>query len=232
MALVPARGGSKGIPRKNLSPLAGKPLIAWSIEEALASVGVERVVVTTDDREIAEVSRHYGAHTPFLRPAELAQDDTPTIDAVLHAVEWLEEHEGYTPDYVLLLQVTSPMRIADDIDEVVSLAADKKADTVVSLTLTHSHPYWMMSLDEEQRLSTFMGFEFRELATTYGFRQNLPSAYSLNGALYLVRRTALLENRSLYGESCFGYVMPEERSMDIDKPLDLAIAEVVLRARE
>ena len=132
LGLIPARGGSKALPHKNIRQFAGKPLIAWTIETALACPMLDRTIVSTDDPEIADVSRHWGAEVPFLRPAELARDDTPGIEPVLHAVRWLGENEGYRPDYVMVLQPTSPLRTTEDIEAAIQLARDRQADGVVS----------------------------------------------------------------------------------------------------
>src|SRR5262245_38953077 len=153
LAIIPARAGSKTVPGKNLAPLVGTPLLAHSIAAARSARGVERVVVSTDGPEIVAAARRWGAEAPFLRPAELAQDDSPTIAAVLHAVQWLEEHEGYRPDYVLLLQPTSPLRTAGDIEAATALAVARDADTVVSVCEMKPHPFWAMRLSKDGSLA-------------------------------------------------------------------------------
>jgi N-acylneuraminate cytidylyltransferase/CMP-N,N'-diacetyllegionaminic acid synthase len=230
LAIVPARGGSKAVPGKNLAEVAGKPLIAHSIAAAGAARGVERVVVSTDDPAIADAARRHGAEAPFLRPAELARDDSPTVAAVLHAVQWLEEHEGYRPDYVLLLQPTSPLRTAGDVEGAIRLAIDRDADSVVSVCEVKHHPYWVMRRAPDGRLASFLGTDWEEDQQKYPRRQELPPAYAENGAVYLARRSVLLGRRSLYGEKVYGYVMPAERSLDIDTLWDLRLADLILRA--
>lgn len=203
--------------------MAGRPLIAWTIEAALGAGVLERLVVSTDDEEIAAVARSFGAEVPFRRPAELAQDGTPGIDPVLHALDWLEENEGYRPDYVLLLQPTSPLRTSRDIAGVVAVAAANQADAVVSVTPAGDHPYWMKSVTQDGRLDNFLSFD-----TTYACRQDLPPAHAINGAAYLVQPAVLRRHRSFYTDRTFAYVMPRERSIDIDTVFDFKLAELIV----
>jgi len=224
VALIPARGGSKGIPHKNIAEAGGKPLIAWTIECALEAGGIERVIVSTDDEQIARVARDWGATTPFLRPAELARDDTPGIDPVIHAVEWLATNENYLPEWVLLLQPTSPLRNCHDIQDAFALARDRHADCIVSITEARDHPFWTKKVNGAGRLS-----EFLTLDQSYARRQDLPPAYAVNGAIYLIRRDSLLATRSFLGDQTYGYVMPPERSLDIDTSWDLHLADLILR---
>lgn len=226
LVVIPARGGSKGLPRKNISDVAGKPLIAWTIECARDAECVERTIVSTDTEEIAEAARRCGAEVPFLRPAELAQDDTPGIAPLLHAIDWLSTNEGYFPEWVMLLQATSPLRIAQDIDDAFAFAQRCNAQRVVSLTPAKHHPYWMKQIDSAGRLSDFV-----PLKDTFDTRQTLPSVYAPNGAIYLIRREALLTEQTFFGEEAYGHVMPVERSLDIDSAWDLRVADMVLRAR-
>lgn len=225
IGLITARGGSKAIPRKNIKPLAGKPLIAWTIQAALASRRVERVIVSTDDDEIAQVAREWGAEVPFMRPPELAEDDSPHHDVVIHAMRWLESQPAAPPpDYVMLLQPTSPLRTAEDIDGAVALAAERDADAVVSVCPAHHHPYFSKQIAPDGRLLDFM-----ERPEGYLPRQKLPPVYSLNGAIYLVRRKILLERDDWYTDRTYAYIMPPERSVDIDSPWDLHLVELILR---
>jgi CMP-N-acetylneuraminic acid synthetase len=220
LALIPARGGSKGIPRKNIKPMAGKPLIAWTIEAALNAQLVDAVVVSTDDAEIAEISRQWKAQIPFMRPPELAQDDTPGIDPVLHALDKLP---GY--DAVLLLQPTSPLRTAADIDACIRLAHSKQAPSVVSVCEPEQHPYWMYKMDPELGLASLID------VPAFYRRQDLPAVYALNGALYYAHADWLRAHRSFEAENTVGYVMPRERSVDIDTLLDWKIAELLITER-
>ena len=224
LALIPARSGSKGIPRKNICPLAGKPLIAWTIESARQSECVDRVVVSTDDSQIAEIAVQWGAESPFLRPEDIAKDDTPGIAPVIHAIKWLEEHQNYRPDYVALLQPTSPLRESQDINAAYELALRHGADAVVSVTAAEKHPYWMKTLDQQGRLENFLPTEKK-----YQCRQDLPDVYGLNGAIYIGRREILLAEETLFPVKTYGYVMPPERSVDIDSGWDLQLAELIIQ---
>jgi CMP-N-acetylneuraminic acid synthetase len=224
VGLITARGGSKGIPQKNVRPLAGKPLIAWTIEAALRSRLLERVIVSTDDEEIARTAREWGADVPFMRPVELAQDDSPHLAVIRHALGWLGSEQKTEFDYLLLLQPTSPLRSTEDIDKSIALAEEKDADAVVSVCLTHDHPFLSKQVTADGRL-----LDFVEKPPGYLARQRLPPAYSLNGAIYLVRRSVLLERDDWYTDSTFAYIMPPERSLDIDTPWDLHLVDLILR---
>ena len=223
LGLIVARGGSKSIPRKNIRPVGGKPLIAYTIEAALASGCLDRVVLSTDDPEIAEVAKKFGAEVPFMRPAEMAGDASPVIDAALHAFQWLEKNENYFPMFGMLLQPTSPLRTAGDIQKAVAFAVERNADAVVSVTEADRHPYLMKTVDGQGRLSPFVATPFSETR-----RQDLPAAYAINGAIYLVKRTLLQEKRSWCPAGALAYVMPPERSLDVDTPWDLKLADLVL----
>lgn len=216
LGLIPARGGSKGIPRKNVLPIAGKPLIAWTIEAALAAKSIDSVVVTTDNAEIAEVAVRHGADIPFLRPAELAQDETPGIDPVLHAIAALP---GY--DRVVLLQPTSPLRSTDDIEAAIGMAADGPA--VVGVTEA-PHANWIFAMDCSGLLDIGAAPPAR--------RQDVAKRYVLNGAIYVSDCDALRSSHSFLGPNTAGYVMPADRSVDIDGPLDWKLAELLLRERD
>ena len=217
LALIPARGGSKGIPRKNIRLLAGKPLIAWTIEAALASAHVSSVVVSTEDDEIADISRQWGAQIPFIRPAELAQDDTPGMAPVLHALDHLTQF-----DAILLLQPTSPLRTTADIDACLLLAQTRQANAIVSVCEPESHPGWMYTLDDNHCLKNLTGVP---LCTR---RQDLPRVYALNGALYFARTDWLRQHRSFISEDTMGFLMPKEKSIDIDTLFDWKMAELLL----
>lgn len=232
LAIIPARGGSRGIPRKNIAVLNGKPLIAWTIVVARESGCFDRIVVSTDDEQIASISREWGAEVPFMRPPELATYNTPGIEPVVHAVQWLESNEQYGSEYVLLLQPTSPLRMVEDIVAVVNMAEKNAADTVLSVCTAKSHPFATLKFAENGHLTGFVGSNWRELQKKYPQRQDLPGAYVENGALTLTRRNIILESRTFYGKSMYGYVMPEERSLDIDTPSDLWLANRLLCERE
>ena len=227
LGLVTARGGSKSVPRKNLSDVGGKPLIAWTIEAALQSQSLDRVVVSTEDEEIAEVSRHWGADVPFMRPPELAQDETAHISVVLHALQWLESHEDERPDYVVLLQPTSPLRVAEDIDDAMRLALDKNAHSVIGVCETHSHPYLTKRITEDGTLEDFIPGGPKQGSSAIR-RQALPAAYVVNGAIFLNRHDVLKTTNNFVPPGSMPYIMPQERSLEIDSPWDLQAARLIL----
>jgi CMP-N,N'-diacetyllegionaminic acid synthase len=218
LALIPARGGSKGIPRKNIKQIAGKPLIAWTIEAALRSSLLDIVVVSTDDPEIAEVARQAGAQVPFIRPSILAQDDTPGIDAVLHALDQLPQY-----DSVLLLQPTSPLRTTEDIDACLHLAFERNAQSVVSVSEPETHPYWTYRLTKSQTLEPMID------AVPVARRQDLPTVMALNGAMYFADVKWLRSSGGFMGPETLAYVMTRERSIDLDTALDWKLAELLLK---
>lgn len=220
LAIIPARGGSKGVPRKNIRDLAGKPLIAWTIAAAQASQYIDRLVLSSEDAEIIEVARAWGCEVPFVRPAELSRDETPGIDPVIHALEMLP---GY--DYVVLLQPTSPLRTAEDIDACLVRCEEKNVTGCVSVTEPDHHPQWMYTMGDSETLQPVS--EQRGVR-----RQDLPQVYALNGAVYAVRTAKLNESHALMDAETQGYVMPAHRSIDIDTEQDLAIAACLLQQKE
>lgn len=226
VAIVPARAGSRSIPNKNIELLAGEPLISHTIVTALSAESVSRVVVSTDSAEIAEVARFFGAQVPFIRPEELAQDNTPGIVPILHAVEWFERSEDYRPEYVIMLQPTSPLRTSEDIEAAIHLALEVQADAVVSVGPVSQHPFWMKNVTDDGRLTDFLSLD-----RAYVRRQDLPPAYALNGAIYLANRALLLDKETWYTDRTYAYIMPVERSLDIDTPWDLYLANLILKDR-
>lgn len=226
IGLITARGGSKSIPQKNIKMLAGKPLIAWTIAAALQSKELSRVIVTTDDEKIAKVSREWGAEVPFIRPIELARDDSSSISAVLHAIQWMEENEGFCPDYIMLLQPTSPFRTAEDIHQSKELARKHCAVAVVSVCEAGRHPYICKRILDNGTLADFMTPEMGYLR-----RQDLPPAYAVNGAIYLNRRSSLLLDRTFLPPGTIAYVMPQARSIDVDTLWDWYMAELIMEEK-
>lgn len=222
LAIIPARGGSKGIPRKNIKDLCGKPLIAWTIE-ALKSKYIDRTIVSTEDEEIAEISKKYGAEIPFLRPKELAEDNTPTVDVVVDLINWLERYEGYKYDYVCVLQCTSPFRKYLDIDKCLEKIETVQMDGIVSICEVATNPYWT-NIFEGYRLKYFIE-EGRSLTR----RQQLPKVYRYNGAIYIVRKEALIKQKTLEPENMTGYIMSKENSIDIDDMIDFKLAEILIK---
>jgi len=216
LAIIPARGGSKGIPRKNIVPLCGKPLIAWTIEAVRNSAYVDRFILSTEDPEIIDVARQLGCDVPFVRPAELSADGTPGIVPVFHALTTLPE----SYDYVVLLQPTSPLRNSSDIDGTIEKVAKDGHPACVSVVSVAKSPQWMFHLDARERLVPFMA-DTRIAAT----RQELTRLYLLNGAVYAANVAWLKSVRSFISPQTAAYVMPEARSVDIDTPMDLRLCE-------
>jgi len=226
LALIPARGGSKGLPRKNIKPLLGKPLIAWTIEQAKNSKYIDRIVVSTDDEEIAEISRKYGAEVPFLRPKELARDDSPTIDAIMHAINWFEER-GEFFDILVLLQPTSPLRTTEDIDNAIKLFLnDKEALSLVSVKENEHSPFWSLKI-EDKFLNPLFGEEYFKKR-----RQELPKSYMPNGAIFISYIDILKKYKTFYTPKTIAYVMSPERSVDIDNEFDFLLAEFILKNKK
>jgi len=220
LAIIPARGGSKGVPRKNIRDLAGKPLIAWTIEAALASSGLDRVVVSTEDDEIAAISRDLGANVPFLRPPELAFDDTTTLAVLQDVLARLKAEEGYSPEVVMTLQPTSPIRSTEHIDEAISLfGADSKADSLVScIEVPHIfHPESVMKADDQGYLRPYLDHPQPTR------RQDKTPVFARNGAAIYMTRTGCLD-QFIFGGNLIAYPMDEVSSLDIDSELDLELA--------
>lgn len=222
LAIIPARGGSKGIPRKNIRLLAGKPLIAWTIEEAKKSKYIDRLILSSEDEEIIKVAEDWGCEVPFIRPAELAKDDTPGIEPVLHALNTLKENY----DYVALLQPTSPMRLVDDIDGCIETCASSNAPSCVSVTEVSEHPYWMYRINKADCLVPFIQQE-----EEIGCRQDLPVVYILNGAVYVSKTNRIKKTRAFVTRETIAYLMPKVRSYDIDTELDFNICEFLISIR-
>ena len=223
MAIIPARGGSKGLPGKNIKNLGGKPLIAHTIEVARSSKYLDRIIVTTDDQEIRKVALEYGAEVPFLRPKELSGDNSPTIDAVLHCLEYIKENEEYIPDYICLLQCTVPLRTSEDIDRCIEKCILSAYESCISVCEVQSSPYWMKKFEGEKLV------HLMDQKDTILRRQDLPQVYEINGAVYVISTQALLAHQSIHIENTTGYIMPKERSVDIDDELDFMLAETILR---
>jgi len=219
LALIPARGGSKGIINKNIIDLCGKPLIAYTIEAAVKSRYIDDVVVTTDSRRIAEVALEYGAQVPFLRPEALASDTSKTIDAVLHAISTLE-NQGKKYDILVLLQPTQPLRNEDDIDSSLELCVEKKGG-VVSVSEVGDHPILIRQIDEDGILNKMLAVD----STVR--RQDMPTYYRVNGCVYVNDISEVNEDLS-FNDNRIPYVMPRERAVDIDEPVDLCVAAYYL----
>ncbi|MBI2552439.1 acylneuraminate cytidylyltransferase family protein [Candidatus Uhrbacteria bacterium] len=224
LAVIPARGGSKGLPRKNLRSLLGKPLIAWTIEAALQSGVFDRVAVVTDDQEIAAVAKKYGAEVPFMEPDELAADAVKGINVILYAMDWFAKHDKKY-DLLMCLQPTTPLRTAADIQGALALMEEKHAQAVVSVCKAEHSPLWANILPPDLSLQGFIREDVNIV------RQSLEQFYRLNGAIYLAQWEYLLKNKTWYRENSYAYIMPAERSVDIDSELDLYVAEALLKRR-
>lgn len=221
LALIPARGGSKGIKDKNITPLCGKPLIAYSVLAAKNSRYIDDVVVTTDSERIAETAKAYGAEVPFLRPAELASDTAKTIDAVLHAVKWLEDHQK-SYDLLVLLQPTQPLRRTEDIDGAIELCIQRDMQDVVSVKEVSEHPILMRTIDEKGELQNVLSMQ----STVR--RQDMPQYYLVDGSVYVNRIETLSESTS-FNDNPIPYIMDAKYSVDIDEPSDLEQAETAVK---
>jgi CMP-N-acetylneuraminic acid synthetase len=223
LAVVPARGGSKGIPGKNIVPLGGKPLIQYTLDVALKVDKIDRVLVSTDDERIAEVARQAGCDIPFLRPESMAGDNARTVDAVLHAVDELEARLEERYDTVVLLQPTSPFRSVSDLEEAIEMFQSTECGSVVSVELVDEpHPH-KMKVVVDGCLRPFM-----EGTDSSVPRQELPSVYCLNGAMYISRVSDLKASGSFFAEPCFPFIMPWERSVNINGQRDMMLAHAVL----
>lgn len=224
LILVPARGNSKGIPRKNVRPLAGKPLLAYTAATALAVGNASRCILSTDNAEIAEVGRRYGLEVPFMRPPDLALDETPTLPVVQHALRWIED-QGDIFDAVCLLQVTCPLRRVEQVEACIDLLETSGADSVVTLLPVPSrhNPHWVYFMDASGELQLSTG-----ASTPITRRQDLPAAFHRDGSVYVVRRDVVMNQNSLYGRHVRGVPVDPSETVDIDTFDDLARAERML----
>lgn len=225
LAVIPARGGSKGVPRKNIRSVCGRPLITYTIEHAHAAQHLfHRIIVSTDDEEIATVAREYGAEVPFLRPANLARDESPVIPMLQHAVDFIEKQDGVRMDWICLLQPTEPFRTVSDLEQCLRLGFAGGCDSVISVVRVFAtHPMLMKRIEDDVLLPFCV--EEREGTRRQDYQ---PAAYMRNGSIYLTRRDVLMERGSIWGQTIRPYVMPLERSVSIDTELDLKLAELMM----
>lgn len=223
LALILARGGSKGIPKKNIKKLKGKPLIAYTVEKALKSNYLDRIILSTDSKEIANIGKKYGAEVPFMRPKILATDHATSEESMIHAINWLKENENYNSKYVMLLQPTSPLRKVKDIDKSVEKIIDKKADSLVSLVQSDKHPFWMMKIKDGQVKT------FDKKKEKYKRRQELPPIYIINGAIYIMKTNLFLKKKKLQPGYTIPHIMPKKRSIDIDDILDFKFVKMLIK---
>ena len=226
IAIIPARGGSKGLPGKNILPFCGKPLIAWTIETALECKALDRVIVSTDSEEIAGVARTYGAEVPGLRPAELALDTSSSIDVFIYLWKKLTDDSYANSTPFIILQPTAPLRNPNDIKEALKIFHEKQADSVISVSEATHPPVWAKKIDSKGILKDY--FETSESLLN---RQQIPAAYMPNGAIFILKKELVLKNRNYYSDKTYPYLMPFERSFDIDNIWDFRIAEFIMNSQ-
>lgn len=227
LGIIPARGGSKTIPKKNLYPVCGKPLIEYTFDAAKKSKYLSRIILTTDNEEISLFGRNNGIEVPFLRPDNLSGDDTPTLPVVQHAVDYLEKTEGYLSDIIIILQPTSPLRKAHHIDIAIEMLMTTGADSVVSVVeVPHIYnPVSVMKIKNGMLVPFLEGEGTRILR-----RQDKPRVFARNGAaVYAATRKTIMEDNSLFGNDCRPFIMACEESIDVDSEFDLQVAEMLLR---
>jgi len=222
LAIIPARGGSQRLPRKNVLELSGKPLIAWSIEAGLRSKYIDKVVVSSDDKEILDISKYYGADT-VKRPSNLASDTAPTFDAIEHAMSNIGRY-----DYVVLLQPTSPLRSEKHIDEAIELLKSKNASAVISVCEMDHSPLWSNTLDESLSMEYFLSDKVLDKGS-----QDLEKYFRLNGAIYICKIEKFLKAKSFFlNENIFAYKMDRKSSVDIDEEIDFKMAGIFIQTSE
>lgn len=219
VCVIPARGGSKGLPGKNIKMFCGKPLIAHTIEQAKQSRYIDRAIVSTEDEEITRISLEHGAEVPFIRPIELAGDSVATLDVLLHAINWFENEDQYLFDILVLLHVTTPLRSVEDIDKSITLLVEEKADNIFSVAEAHRNPYFNMVEIKKN------GYVALVKKGNYTTRQESPLVYDMNSSIYAWWKELLKEKKNIFLEKSIIYIMPKERSIDIDDDLDFRIAE-------
>jgi CMP-N-acetylneuraminic acid synthetase len=226
LGVIPARGGSKGILRKNIKKLAGKPLIQYTFDAANSSKLLDRFIVSTDHDEIINYTKRQGIEVPFKRPAELATDTSKTLDVLIHALEFLKKEENFQPDYIVTLQPTSPMRNEEDIDRAIEIISNNdEADSLVSvIEVPHNfNPYSIMEFDGKYLLHYIKDKRIM-------IRQEIPKFFARNGAaIYITKYDLLMNKKKIIGEKCLPYFMPKERSVDIDDNYDWKIAELLFK---
>jgi CMP-N,N'-diacetyllegionaminic acid synthase len=220
LAIIPARGRSKGIPGKNIKIVNGKPLLAWTIDHAKASKYIDRVILSSDDEKIMNVARKYKCEVPFKRPKELATDAAGSMQVLFHAMEALDEFY----DYVVLLQATSPLRAAKDIDACIERCEEKKAPACVSVVKSDKSPYWMFTIGDGDIIKPIIDNNILPKR-----RQDAIPVYLVNGAVYVAKSKWIKKQDHFLTSETLGYVMPRERSIDIDTPLDLKILQMVVK---
>ncbi len=230
LGIIPARGGSKKIPKKNIKLLAGKPLITYTIEESKKSKYINRVILSTDDEEIARIGKKLGAEVPFLRPSELAEDNVTDLPVFQHCLNWLRENENYVPDIIVHLRPTAPLRKNYHIDTGIELLLKSpRADSVRSVTAVGQHPLKMWKI-ENNRLVPFVSEEISGIKESYNMpRQKLPLTYIQNGSVDVIWTKTILEKNSMSGDIITPFVMEEWESINIDTEIDFSLAELIMK---
>jgi CMP-N-acetylneuraminic acid synthetase len=225
VCVIPARGGSKGLPGKNIKMFCGKPLIAYTIEQARQSKYIDRIIVSTEDEKIAQISLEYGAEVRFIRPMEIAGGSSSTVDVLLHAINWLEDVDRYAFDILLLLHTTTPLRSVEDINKSISLMVEENADNVFSVAEAHRNPYFnMVEINKN-------GYAALVKQGNFTTRQAAPLIYDMNSSIYVWWKELLKEKKKVFLDKTKIYVMPKERSIDIDDNIDFKIAEIMMEER-
>lgn len=227
LGIIPARGGSKGLPGKNLKILINKPLIAWSIQAAKNSKYIDYFLVSTDSEEISDTAKKWGADVPFLRPKELATDEAPSSWLIEHAILFLKE-KGETFDYVVLIEPTSPLRDSIDIDQALDKIEEKSGEAIVSVCKAETiHPAFMFTINETGQMNTFLpGDDFVVLR-----RQDLEPVYFTEGSVYISKIDAYLEKKTFYHKGTLAYIVPKWKSIEIDDEIDFHIAETIVKLK-
>jgi len=222
LGIIPARGGSKGVPRKNIRMLAGRPLIEYTLSAAKKSEFLNKIIVSTDDSEIAQISGKNDVEV-ILRPDSLAQDTSPVIDALYHVMDALKKNSAYSPDIIVLLQPTSPLRNSDDIDSAIRIFLTGNFNSVISVCETDHSPYWCFTMSNNKSLKPIFNKKF-----LFARRQDLPETFRPNGAIYISSPATLKKHSGFFTNNTGSYIMPADRCVDIDRPVDFRIAEFLL----
>ncbi len=228
LGVIPARAGSKGVPQKNTKMLSGKPLLAWTIIEAKKSRLIDRLILSTEDKKIAEVGKSFGVDVPFERPKELAGDKTHTPEILMHAIKEIEKIDGIIYDIIVLLQPTVPFRQAEHIDKAIKKFTSDKFDSLITITKQEYPPWWMFKLDKKKLCTVF---EYEKSSNVFNMeRQEFPSIYKPNGSVYVTKTALLQKNRQLVNpDSCGFLIINDEFQVNIDTPLDFEVAEAIAK---
>ena len=227
LAIIPARGGSKGIPGKNIKLLCGKPLIIYTIEAAVAAKTIDRIILSTDDPEIAKTVSKYDVEIPFMRPKELAQDNSLAIDNYIYTIERLNREFNCNYEEFVVLLPTVPLRMSEDIDKAVELFSQTNAESVISCTTLHHPLEWIFSINDDGIIQRNNEIDIKKMMN----RQESKHAYIPNGAVYVFKYSLLKEKNSYYSDQTYAYVMPPKRSVDIDTEIDFKFAEYLIGQR-